>query len=140
MIKLNQATQEDLDEALAKSLSIYHEHPDMFGGNIGRYHSIKWNDTLLGVVGIDLIWPGVAALGAVLTHHIYEHPVAFVRILRKLISFGMLDLNVHRVQMDVQTDYDAGHKMAKALGFEAEGIMKKFGPSKKDYTLYARVD
>lgn len=139
MIRVRPATEEDLDEASKKSLSIYHEHPDLFGGDIRRYHSITWHDTLLGVVGVDVIWTGVVTIGAVLTHHIYEHPVVFIRALRKLVSFGMIDHGVHRVQMDVQTDYEAGHKLAKALGFEAEGIMKKFGPSKKDYTLYART-
>ncbi|ODU28989.1 hypothetical protein [Sphingopyxis sp. SCN 67-31] len=45
----------------------------------------------------------------------------------------------HRIAMDVREDFDAGHRFAKLLGFEAEGLMRAYGPNRENHMLYARI-
>lgn len=53
---------------------------------------------------------------------------------------GFLDLLPHRrVEMNVRGGFAAGHKWARLLGFEREGIMRAYGADGEDHHLYARV-
>jgi len=44
-----------------------------------------------------------------------------------------------RIEAAVASDFRAGHKLVKLLGFEFEGRMKAFSPDGADHDLYARV-
>jgi hypothetical protein len=53
---------------------------------------------------------------------------------------GWLDQQpAHRIAMDVRDDFAAGHRFARMLGFEAEGLMRAYGPNREDHMLYARI-
>lgn len=45
----------------------------------------------------------------------------------------------HRMALDVRQDFEAGHRFARLLGFQAEGVMRAYGPNREDHMLYARV-
>ena len=61
-------------------------------------------------------------------------------ILRGLRNFVNNNLGSYtRLSMDGKTENKKLAKLCKSLGFEEEGVMKKFGFDGKDYTLYARV-
>jgi hypothetical protein len=44
-----------------------------------------------------------------------------------------------RIQTTVREDFRAGHRWAKMLGFEPEGLMRQYDPDGKDHRLYARI-
>ena len=63
-------------------------------------------------------------------------------VTRKVIEF--LDyvhytVGVRRLQTTVVAGFNEGHKWAKILGFEVEGLMKSFEPDGSDAVLYGRV-
>jgi len=45
-----------------------------------------------------------------------------------------------RIETVVREDMPANHFWARRLGFESEGLMRRWGPEGKDYRLYARID
>lgn len=64
--------------------------------------------------------------------------IKFVR-LHKMVS-RFLDMQSYtRIEMTVDHDFAQGHRWAKLLGFEWEGLMRKYNPTGKDCDLYARV-
>ena len=44
-----------------------------------------------------------------------------------------------RIDMEVHTPFEAGHRWARMLGFVREGTMRGYGPNGEDFDLYARV-
>ena len=53
-------------------------------------------------------------------------------------DIAMRYLHLHRLQITVRTDDNRAMRYAKAIGFETESVMKKFGPDKVDYLLMTR--
>lgn len=46
-----------------------------------------------------------------------------------------------RIEFTVRTDFPAGHRWAKSLGFEVETpVMKAFGPQGESHTGYVRIN
>ena len=46
--------------------------------------------------------------------------------------------DLRRVECWVDVDFQAGHRWARLLGFEREGLMRSFSPDGRDHILYAR--
>lgn len=65
-------------------------------------------------------------------------PVGFVPIHRAVAAF--LDRQaVRRIETAVDSDFAAGHRWARMLGFAREGRMRAYGLDGRDADLYARV-
>lgn len=61
-----------------------------------------------------------------------------VRQFRKIIEDGMNKTGLERLEMSVLASFDHGERFAKLLGFECEGVMRKYYKG-RDYKLFARV-
>jgi hypothetical protein len=44
-----------------------------------------------------------------------------------------------RIEASVKTDFEAGHRWARLLGFQREGTMRAYTTDGDDYDLYARI-
>jgi len=65
-------------------------------------------------------------------------PAGFVAIHRAVVGF--LDRQpLRRVETAVDSDFAAGHRWARMLGFSREGRMRAYGLDGRDADLYARV-
>ena len=63
-------------------------------------------------------------------------------VTRKVIEFLdhlQYNDNMRRLQTTVVIDFNEGHRWAKILGFEVEGLMRAFEPDGRDTVLYGRV-
>ncbi len=135
MINVRQTTDEDYVAAMVNCLPIFcTDAQDL----VPHMVTVHCGDAILGLFTANRIWPGVVTFGAILTEYIYDHPVSFTRFVKKYLN-QFEQQGIHRMQIDVRTDYTAGHAFARALGFKPEGVMKMYGQNKKDYTLYART-
>lgn len=53
---------------------------------------------------------------------------------------GFLDAIPHRrLETSVRSDFPPGHRWARLLGFECEGVMRAFGEEGENHHLYARI-
>jgi hypothetical protein len=96
-------------------------------------------DSPIAIVGGNLVWEGFLTCWGILSDAVTKHPIAFTKEIRRLIRVHIEELKLYRLSMEVKADYLMGVRWANALGFECEGTMKKWGPDKSDYCLFARV-
>ena len=61
-----------------------------------------------------------------------------VKQLRKLLNEGMKRTGMERIEMSVLDSFKHGERFAQMLGFECEGVMRKYYKG-RDYKLFARV-
>lgn len=101
------------------------------------YSIINTNGVILAVGGAIKYWANRIEVFAIF------HPLAckvyFLQIF-KLIKKFILELNSNRIEAVVESNFKNGNRLVKILGFEVEApLMKKYGLSGEDYTLYARI-
>lgn len=100
-------------------------------------NSIFINGILVFVGGIVPKWTGVGegwllvdkALPILVQPYKKEFFIGF--------NYYMTLLGYDRIETSVLKGFDQGIKFIEGLGFEKEGLMKKYGPDGKDYWRYA---
>jgi hypothetical protein len=97
------------------------------------------NDECVGVGGIDVLWEGVGEAWIILSKKVLMYPVstyaAIIDGLRDIIK----DNTFFRVQAWVRSDFAKAQRMARHLGFKAEGVARKYTPDKIDCILYSII-
>ena len=96
------------------------------------------DDKIIAAGGMVELWDHVYEGWVMATADIQKHPVATARIIKKIFAKVMVEHEVHRLQTTVKSDYEIGHKFAKWLGLEKEGLMRKYLDD-NDYYLYSRI-
>lgn len=92
----------------------------------------------LAAAGFIPQWPGRATCWALMSKHVALGIVPIVRRMRQEVA--MYNEHCHRLEMQVRTDFDQGHRLALMLGFDVEvSNAAKFFPDGASATLYARV-
>ncbi len=87
--------------------------------------------------GIDIL-PGILQVWGLISDDVRKCPLGFHKAALHLLK-AKFSGGYRRVQMTVRSDFLCGWKWAKALGFQSEGIMRKYGPDGTDYILFSRV-
>lgn len=82
-------------------------------------------------------WEGSAIAWALLSDRA-ARPSSLLRLTKEVLRYLHV-AGIERVETVVRTDFAAGHRWAKFLGFTAEGNMHRYWPGGVDCTLYARV-
>lgn len=94
------------------------------------------NGKAFGVAGAFPLWPGVAFAWALVDQEVSARDMAFMtRRLREWLD----NCNYHRVQSSVRVEFEPGHRWVERLGFELEGLARKYGSDGSDHVLWARV-
>ncbi len=94
---------------------------------------------IAAVFGIRMIWDGLAEMWMVPGASINRHAISLVRGARAVTDSTLRDYGVRRLQIVVKVENDTAFKFAKALRFEVESVMRKFGPEGADYYLMTRL-
>ncbi len=88
---------------------------------------------------LSVMWPGVGNLVALISVNFVAHKIAGCRAAREVLE-GMIETNhLHRVHTTVRCDFRAGQRFAEWLGFQAEGIARKYTYDQMDSIYYAIV-
>ena len=128
-MKVRKAGIRDIVLADSLRLDVYKGETNLVPGFInfmqsGECHALTTESgDLVGVVGGIVLWDGVADIAAIFTEAVHLEPISLIRTTRAYIGEMMEKWKLHRVQMAVKWDYDAGHRWAKAIGFEFEGVL-----------------
>lgn len=93
----------------------------------------------LAVFGAFNFSPGVMHVWGIVSETVRSYPLAFHKTCEKLLTFYEVHDKPRRIQIEVRKDYTGGQRWAESLGFQQEGLMRKYGPDGSDYYLYARV-
>lgn len=102
-----------------------------------------WTGTLgervIGCAGFAMLWPGRASAWCFLASRL---PRAIWPALHRGVAARLAQvpaLGVHRVECEVAHGFLAGHRWVRLLGFEHEGLMRAYGPDRRDFHRYAKV-
>jgi hypothetical protein len=91
-------------------------------------------DGPVAAAGLAPQWDDHAKAWAMLADDAAQHLVAITRAIRRFLD-GRPE---RRIDTAVRTDFAAGHRWARMLGFEREGTMRCWMGG-QDHDLYARV-
>ena len=95
---------------------------------------------VVGCAGVLPAWPGRGTAWALLTHDIPRPAWAWLARAMRLRLDDLQDQPAfRRIDCQVASEFPAGHRLARALGFVPEGVMRSYGADGRDYCMYARV-
>lgn len=90
---------------------------------------------VVGCAGISECWPGRAEAWTLLA----PDALAVFREIHRTVRRVLADGPWHRIEMKVDAGHAAAARWAEHLGFEREGLMRKYTADQRDVYLYARV-
>lgn len=96
-------------------------------------------ETIIGCGGVHKMWHGNGEGWLLMSTHAYKMPKTVARYTYRLFDTIMADNNLWRIQASVHATDEQSIRFAEWMGFENEGLMKKFGPDGSDYYRFARV-
>ncbi len=100
--------------------------------------TLEQDGVILGVFGFVKMYRGRAAVFAFVSKDAGRWMTAVVRALKRTIEWGVPTFGFDRLEMSVLEGFPAGDRMARMLGFEYEGMMRKYFKG-RNYKLFARV-
>lgn len=90
----------------------------------------------LACFGYVEIYPHRAQIWGLLAASCGRHMTGVTRVARRFIA----SLPHRRIEMDVDTEFDAGHRWARMLGFQLEAPrLRRYGMNGGDTAIYARI-
>lgn len=98
--------------------------------------TVVHNNILLACFGWVTVYPTRALLWALIAGNSGPHFVGMTRIAKRLVE----GLEFKRLEMEVDCEFEQGHRWAKMLGFTLEAPrLRGFRPDGGDSAIYARV-
>lgn len=94
----------------------------------------------VAIMGLNHMRDGVAEVWTVISERAKEHPMSFHRAVLGRLHAYEKKMKLVRMSMTVREDFEEGIRWAELLGFEREGLMKRFGPNGQNHFLYARTN
>ena len=101
------------------------------------------NGEVVGSAGVDLYWPGVGEIWMMVKSKRKDvsvlRNVEGITVIRKGIERLIKDHKLVRAQVHVRLDFRRMHRLIKILGFEKEGLQRKWMPDGADVIVYSRI-
>lgn len=101
----------------------------------GNAFTALLGDRAIAFGGCLELWPDRAYIWSLIGEDAGPHMRTLVRAAAGYLKVAKW----RRVEAAVASDFKAGHRMVRLLGFELEGRMKAFSPDGVDHDLYARL-
>lgn len=94
---------------------------------------------VIASAGIKPLWKGVGEGWFVASDNMPKKKLSVIKLIRENFDSMIQENNLVRVQAGVRADWLEAKRFAEFLGFEHEGIMRKYGPDGQDYLRMARI-
>jgi hypothetical protein len=101
--------------------------------------SILANGEILAIVGYQELYTGSGEIWALIAEEAKKYPVAFGRKAKETLETFARTHKLRRLQIVVRRGYEEAFDFAIFLGFEPEGILRKYGPEGDDYVMMGKV-
>jgi len=89
--------------------------------------------------GMKMVWGKVAEGWVIGTDEMWKHPISVAKIIKRDFARIAKEQDIERIQTAVRKDFKTGIRFVEWLGFEREGLMKKWGFDGTDQYMYARI-
>ena len=95
---------------------------------------------IVGCAGVRPMWAGVGEAWAVFSVEALDRPVSLFRAAARGLAALEDAQGLRRIQASCHAGHDAGARFLRALGFEREGLLRRYGlHGEGHYWLYART-
>jgi len=94
---------------------------------------------ILACAGAKHLWPGVGDLWALFSPEVDNHKIEIARLTKKVLDDIMELGKFHRIQCHVKSNYYRGLRLAQFLGFDEEGLARKYTVNGEDCYLFSIV-
>ena len=101
------------------------------GGGI----SVVQRGKVLGIFGSSTIWHGLDEAWFLVDEAVRRYGIAMTKVAKKWIALKFQKDKLNRLQITVRCDDVRAYKWAKCLGFQKDGVMRRFGPDGSDFFL-----
>lgn len=95
--------------------------------------------TPMAIVGGFYKYTKVMEVWSLVDKKMLKMPKYYCHALKFLINQSFEDLKLERMQVIMQKDAPWVSAWSKFLGFEAEGILRKYGEENVDYIMFSKV-
>lgn len=95
--------------------------------------------TILGMGGVVPAWQGVAIAWLLTACEIERYKLFFHKTIVAMLDGAIRELGLHRVDVTVLAEHETSIHWLERLGFQCEGLMRKFDSQGNDYYRYALV-
>ena len=102
-------------------------------------YSLFDQDEVIGIGGIHNIWDHVGEAWLLLGKDAVTKPTSVARHTAYMFDYLQEEFDYKRIQASIAVTDKTAKRFAEWLGFQNEGVMKKYGPDGTDYYRYARV-
>ena len=99
--------------------------------------AIEDEQGVLCLCGCIIRWRGVGEIWLKLVR--VSQLKSLIKELRRLLQLGAKKFDIRRLHAFVDADFDKGIRFIEFLGFEREGLLKRFSYYGKDQYIYARL-
>jgi len=105
---------------------------------LGLAFTLMAGEKVVCCSGVSQLWNNSAEAWLIVSKDFPQYGKIAAKLIKKFLMW--VEPPVYsRVQMSVRSDFDEAVRFAEFLGFEREGVMRKYGPDGVDYYMYARV-
>ncbi len=94
---------------------------------------------IIAIGGVTLMWDKVGSGWVMTSGLILKYKAWTHRAIRNILEQAIVKHNLHRIESIILKDHCVSQKWAERLGFEREGLMRKYDTDGNDYYLYARI-
>mgnify|MGYP005628823627 FL=1 len=101
--------------------------------------TLEDSGTILAVGGVHVMWFGAGEGWVLVSPECLDVPASFARYTRRAFDGILQETQLRRVQASIHVDDNRAYRFARWLGFEDEGLMRKYGVDGDDYFRMARV-
>ena len=105
----------------------------------GMSWSAEVDGTIVASAGLVPLWKGVAEAWMISSDDVGRHRIKVARQLRVMFDEVMWHRGIYRAQANIHHKFEKAIRLAEWLGFENEGLMRRFGIEGADYIRYAKV-
>lgn len=132
-INLRQIDRETGTEATAGVMGT------MAASERGEALTILADDEILSIGGVVSLFPGTAELWSLASTAVDKFPISFHKANIRILDYWIKALKLRRLQCKVYSEHVRSIEWLKRLGFQEEGLMRKYDTQGRDFYLYAKV-
>lgn len=103
------------------------------------YTGIDDDRNIIAIGGVSLLWPHVGSGWVLTSDLIVKYKIWVHRTIRNILDTAIKVYSLHRIESIILKKHKVSRKWAERLGFQREGLLRKYDSQGNDYWLYARI-
>jgi len=96
-------------------------------------------DGVVACAGVSMFWEGVGQMWMRVGDLAARYPHALAKRSMSFVRMAESTLELRRLQAVVMAENEVARRFICWLGFQAEGLLRGYGPEGGDYIMFARV-